>query len=235
MATHSSVLAWRIPGTGEPGGLPSMESHRVRHDWSDLAAAAAARQAQHLALYRLKTLDSVAKTWKQSKCPSTDEWIKKIWRVCMCVCVYIYTHIYIYGTEGYVCVWLKWKESACNARDVGLISGLGRSPGEGNGNPLQYSCLENSMDRGSWLATVHGVSKCQTLLSDEHTRTHTEILLSHKKERNNAICSDVDGLRLLYWVKSERERQIPYDITYMWNLKYDPNELIYERETDSQI
>ena len=40
MATHSSVLAWRIPGAGEPGGLPSMESHRVRHDWSDLAAAA---------------------------------------------------------------------------------------------------------------------------------------------------------------------------------------------------
>ena len=42
MATHSSVLAWRIPGTGEPGGLPSMGLHRVRHDWSDLAAAAAA-------------------------------------------------------------------------------------------------------------------------------------------------------------------------------------------------
>ena len=42
MATHSSVLAWRIPGTGEPGGLPSMGSHRVRHDWSDLAAAAGA-------------------------------------------------------------------------------------------------------------------------------------------------------------------------------------------------
>ena len=44
MATHSSVLAWRIPGVGEPGGLPSMGSHRVRHDWSDLAAAAAAGQ-----------------------------------------------------------------------------------------------------------------------------------------------------------------------------------------------
>ena len=41
MATHSSVLAWRIPGTGEPGGLPSLGSHRVGHDWSDLAAAAA--------------------------------------------------------------------------------------------------------------------------------------------------------------------------------------------------
>ena len=45
MATHSSVLAWRIPGTGEPGGLPSMGSHRVGHDWSDLAAAAAAAAA----------------------------------------------------------------------------------------------------------------------------------------------------------------------------------------------
>ena len=49
MATHSSVLAWRIPGTGEPGGLPSMGSHRVGHDWSDLAAAAAAAaEAMHV-------------------------------------------------------------------------------------------------------------------------------------------------------------------------------------------
>ena len=47
-AAHSSVLAWRIPGMGEPGGLPSMGSHRVRHDWSDLAAAAAAAAAAGL-------------------------------------------------------------------------------------------------------------------------------------------------------------------------------------------
>ena len=46
MATHSSVLAWRIPGTGEPGGLPSVGSHRVRHDWSDLTAAAAAAETE---------------------------------------------------------------------------------------------------------------------------------------------------------------------------------------------
>ena len=51
------------------------------------------------------------------------------------------------------------EESACNAEDLGSIPGLGRSPGEGNGNPLQYSCLENSMDRGAWQATVHGVTK----------------------------------------------------------------------------
>ena len=49
------------------------------------------------------------------------------------------------------------KESICNAGDPGLISGFGRSPREGNGYPLQYSCLENSKDRGAWWATVHGV------------------------------------------------------------------------------
>ena len=58
------------------------------------------------------------------------------------------------------------KVSACNAGDLGLIPGLGRSPGEGNGNPLQYSCLENPMDRGAWRATVHGVAKSRTQLSN---------------------------------------------------------------------
>ena len=58
------------------------------------------------------------------------------------------------------------KESACNAGDPGSIPGSIRSPGEGNGNPLQYSGLENSMDRGAWQATVHGVAKSQTQLSN---------------------------------------------------------------------
>ena len=51
------------------------------------------------------------------------------------------------------------KASAYNEGDLGSIPGLGRSTGEGNGNPLQYSCLENLMDRGAWRATVHGVTK----------------------------------------------------------------------------
>ena len=51
------------------------------------------------------------------------------------------------------------KESACNVGDPGLIPGLGRFPGEGNGYSLQFSCLENSMDRGAWRATVHGLTK----------------------------------------------------------------------------
>ena len=58
------------------------------------------------------------------------------------------------------------KASASNAGDLGSIPGLGRSPGEENGNPLQYSCLENPTDREAWWATVHGVAKSRTRVSD---------------------------------------------------------------------
>ena len=61
---------------------------------------------------------------------------------------------------------LDGKESACSAGDQGSVPGLGRSPGEGNGNLLQYSCLEKSMDRGAWRTSVHGVAKSQTRLSN---------------------------------------------------------------------
>ena len=63
------------------------------------------------------------------------------------------------------------KNPPANAGDMNSIPGPGRSPGEGNGKPLQYSCLENPMDRGAWRAVVHGVTKSQTRLS-----THTHIL-----------------------------------------------------------
>ena len=68
------------------------------------------------------------------------------------------------------------KESASSAGDPGLIPGSGRSPGEGNGNPLQYSCLENPMDGGAWLATVHGVEKSRIRLNDFHSLTFSTIL-----------------------------------------------------------
>ena len=101
------------PRTGEPGGLPSMGSHRVGHDWSDLAAAAAAAGA-------------------------------------------------LLGFPG----GSDSKESTCNVGDLTWIPGLGRSLGGGHGNPLQYSCLENPMDRGAWRTTVHGVARSWTWLSD---------------------------------------------------------------------
>ena len=61
---------------------------------------------------------------------------------------------------------LEGKDSACSAENLGLIPGLGRSPGEGNDYPFQYSCLENTEDRGVWWATVHGATKSWTGLSD---------------------------------------------------------------------
>ena len=68
------------------------------------------------------------------------------------------------GSEG---------KSACKAGDLGLIPGSGRSPGEGNSNPLQYSCLEKSTDGGAWWAIVHGVAKNQTGLSNTFIFTTT--------------------------------------------------------------
>ena len=68
--------------------------------------------------------------------------------------IYTLTRGFPGGSDG--------KASAYNAGEPGSIPGSGRSPGEGNGNPLQYSCLENSMDGGAWWATVHGVAKSWT-------------------------------------------------------------------------
>ena len=101
MATHSGILAWRIPGQRSLAGH-SPRGCRVRHDL-------ATKPNHHSGL----------RTSLQLNC----------------------------------------KESACNAGNPGLISGLGRSPGGGHGHPLQNSCLENPMDRGSWQATVCGIAK----------------------------------------------------------------------------
>ena len=80
---------------------------------------------------------------------------------------------FLVGSDG--------KASAYNAGDLSSIPGLGRSPGEGNGNPFQYSCLENSMDGGAWWATVHGVIKSRTWLSD-FTLSFPQVILIFSHE-----------------------------------------------------
>ena len=160
MATHSSVLAWRIPGTGEPGGLPSMGSHRVGHDWSDLAAAAAASNLLENSINTFVEIREVYVKYcifKPHQCSR-----KKTERECK-----LKSHFgklafaHHPPTEiGFPCG-SAGKISACNVGDLGLIPGLGRSPGEGKGYPLQYSDLENSVD-----CIVHGVAKSQTRLRD---------------------------------------------------------------------
>ena len=91
------------------------------------------------------------------------------------------------------------------------------------------------------LFTIAKIWKCPSSewikkMSCTHTHAHNTILLSRKKQWNIAICRNMGGPRDCYtkWSKSDRERQASYDISYMWNLKYDKNELIDEKETDSQ-
>ena len=71
--------------------------------------------------------------------------------------------------------WCSDKDFACSAEGLDSIPGLGRSSGEGNGNPLQYSCLENPVDRGAWRATVHGVSRSRTQLNRLSTHAWKEM------------------------------------------------------------
>ena len=83
--------------------------------------------------------------------------------------------------------------------DLGLIPGSGRSPGEGNGNPLQYSFLENPMDGRAWWATVHGVSKSQTRLSNfvSHEMmpwTYTDEIFEPQRQRENLVNFQIEGI-----------------------------------------
>ena len=93
-----------------------------------------------------------------------------------------------YCTKGFSRC-LSDKESACNAGDKGLIPGLGRSPGGGNGYPRQYSCLENLMDRGAWQATVQRVVKGQTQLR-VWAHTHGTYILSFRGDWQSVFQSD---------------------------------------------
>ena len=85
------------------------------------------------------------------------------------------------------------KASARNAGDLGSIPGSGRSPGEGNGNPLQYSCLENSMDGGAWWAAVRGVTKSRTRLSDFTFTFHFHALEKEMTTHSSVLAWRIPG------------------------------------------
>ena len=92
-------------------------------------------------------------------CSELSSWVWKVLWESLCI-----TNLDFPGLPG----GSDSKESACSAGDSGSIPGSGRSPGEGLSNPLQYSCLENPMDRGAWWATVHGVTQSWTWLSNQY-------------------------------------------------------------------
>ena len=129
--------------------------------------------------------------------------------------------------------------------------------GEGNGTPLQYSCLENPMDGGAWWAAVHGIVKSRTRLSDftftfhfhaleKEMATHSSVLAwripgtvepgglpsmgSHRVGHDwSDLAAATAEIIILSEVNQKEKKQIPCDITYVWNLKYDTKELIYAK------
>ena len=90
------------------------------------------------------------------------------------------------------------KASAWNAGDLGLILGSGRSPGEGNGTPLQYSCLENPVEGGAWWATVHGVAKIRTRMSDFTFTFKARVGWSGRDRRMTAIGFIFEVMEMFY-------------------------------------
>ena len=112
----------------------SPQGHRVGHDWNDLACT-------HIHVIHVCFAYVCA----------------HVCTIYMCMYIVSYIHVYVYNELPR---WLSDRESTCQAGDKGsLPRNEGRSPGEGNGSPLQYSCLGYPMDRGAWQATVHGIAK----------------------------------------------------------------------------
>ena len=186
MAPHSSTLAWKIPWMEEPSGLQFMGSLRVGHDWAtslscigegngnplqySCLANPRDRGAWWAAVYgvaqsrtRLKRLSSSNHSsilvWKipWSVYSMGSQRVGHNWGVSL--------SLYRRLGNRVAAVVKNLPDNAGDPRDAGLIPRSGRFPGVVNGNPVQYSCLENSTDRGAWRATVHEVAKSQTGLN----------------------------------------------------------------------
>ena len=173
MAPHSSTLAWKIPWKEKPGRLQSMGSQRVRHDW---VTSLSLNMVDYI--YWLVNVKVMIYFWDKAHSvmmyyPFLYCWFYLL-RSFASMCLQTILHEFFYTSSEFpsaafflhVLYLVISKASACNAGDLGSIPGSGRSPGEGNGNSLQYSCLENPMDEGAWWARIHGVAKCRTKLSD---------------------------------------------------------------------
>ena len=167
MAPHSSTVARKIPWMEEPGRLQSMGSLRVGHDWATSLSLSTfmhwRRKWQPTPVFLpgesqgRRSLVGCS-PWGRTESDTTEAtW--QAGRQALCICEFFPS-----SSGG--------KESACNAGNPALIPGSGRSPGEGNGNPLQYSCLGNSMDSGAWQAPWD--MDCR-VGHDWVTNTHTSI------------------------------------------------------------
>ena len=119
------------------------------------------------------------------------------------------------------------KESTCNAGDPGSIPGSGRSPGEGNDYPLHYFSLENSMDRGAWQTTIHGVSKSQTGLSDEHLHSSWFITVNEYEAgsvKKTGTWGQIWGEQV--WASRNSIPVLLYNTRHAYSFSYKPRQHI---------
>ena len=136
-------------------------------------------------------LSTIARTWKQLRCPSTDEWIKKLWYIHT---MEYYSAIRRNAVESVLMRWMNLEpnvQSEVSQKVKNKYHILVHIHGEGNGTPLQHSCLENPMDGGAWWAAVHGVTKSPTRLSNFTFTFHF-----HALEKEMATHSSVLALRI---------------------------------------
>ena len=153
--THFSIFTWKIPRTVEPGRLWSIRSQRVRQDWSCLACTLFPKRSEQSPRARFSLLSSFPLNIFLFPL-STQSWPG-----------YDSSSISFKILPNLLSKMLtQMVKNLPAVGDLASIPGVGRSPGEGNGYPLQCSCLENYMDRGAWQATVQGVAKSQAWLSD---------------------------------------------------------------------
>ena len=173
MAPHSSIPAWKIPWTEEPGRLQSVWSQRIGHNW-----------ATSLSQCHLWDLSFLTRHWTQAPAVKalnpnnqttrelpgdynfflSERKHKFTWQI-----ITTFNYMKYWNIQKGFLGGSAVKNLPANARDtedVGSIPRLERSPEEGNGNPLQYSFLENPMDRGAWKAAIHGIANSQTGLRD---------------------------------------------------------------------
>ena len=154
MAPHSSTLAWKIPWTGEPGGLQSMWSRRVGHDWATSLSLSCIGEGNGNPL--------------QCSCLENPRDGGAWWAA-------------VYGVAQSL------------TRLKRLSSSSSQSYGEGNGTPLQYSCLENPMDGGAWKAAVHGVTEGRTRLSDFTFTFHLPALEKEMATHSSVLAWRIPG------------------------------------------
>ena len=161
MVTHSSILAWKIPWADEPSGIQSVGSQRLRHNWANIHTLQEQVQAFLLSLspfgfcvvfshFLSLALYLIIIMCTRIKITIMLPWIHEESTIALAKGMFLRFSSSLITFSHTSLVAQMVKASAYNVADMGSILGSGRSPGEGNGNPLQYSCLENPMDGGAW-------------------------------------------------------------------------------------